>query len=361
MVKSQRVINMNRTYFFVITSIAIASALLIFYSIWQESQDLPPPTPIVSHPAAPFKSYISAVGIVEASSENIFIGTPLNRIVNKIFVAVGAKVQKGEPLIEFENRDLEATLQAQQVGYEIALAQLNKLKALPRKEDISSAEAEVKNAEVAFNQAQSQYEMTQGLKDKRALSQEEINRRYFNYQQAEAKLFQAQAMLNKVKAGTWKPDLKIAHLEALQAKANVERIKADIDQTIIRSPIDGKILQIKIHEGEIPSINSSRIPMMVLGNTDEKHLEVSINQFNAPYFRQNAPAVAFLQGNPHIQFDLEFIKLEPYLVSKQNITNNLTEKVDTRVLQVTYRFKEDDKKIFVGQVMDVYIEADYTP
>lgn len=365
--KLQQVKRMHRTYFFIITCLAALCAFLAFYSIRKDAQiasiqeNLSIHEPETLHPVSPFKSYISATGVVEASSENIFIGTPLNRIVDKVFVTVGQPIQKNDPLIQFENRDLEATLQAQQTAYQIAEAKLKKLEALPRKEDLLSAESSLQSVQVELSQAKHQYEMTQGLRDPRALSQEEINRRRFNYEQAEAKSQQAKANLEKVKAGTWQPDKEIAYLQTLQAKANVERAKVDLERTLIRSPIEGKVLQIKIHPGELPSNDPSRLPMMVIGNTDEKHLEVSINQFNAPYFRPDAPAVAFLQGNSNVEFHLEFLKLEPYLVNKQTITNNISEKVDTRVLRVTYRFKENDRNIFVGQAMDVFIEADYTP
>lgn len=353
---------MKRMYFAIIVCLAAASIVLIFFSLWKEAR--PPATAQeqpFAHPIPPFESYISGVGIVEASSENIFIGLPISRLVEKVFVTVNTPVKKGQPLLELENQDLEAELKARQAEYDIALARLKKLEALPRKEDILTAESALKSAQVALLQTRGQYDMTQQLQDKRAISQEESNRRLFAYQQAEAKWQEAQANLNKVKAGTWKPDLEIAKLQVQQAEANVERAKTSLKRTLIRSPIDGKVLLIQIHEGEFPPPDTFRNPIMVVGNTDEKHLEVSINQFNAPYFRPDAPAVAFLQGNPQMAFPLEFIHLEPYLVSKQNLTHDISEKVDTRVLQATYRLKKDAPPLFVGQLMDVFIETEQAP
>lgn len=310
-------------------------------------------------PVSPFKSYISAVGIVEAGSENIFIGTPLQRIVNKVKVSVGSEIHKGDILLELEHEDLNAELNIKQVAHQIALAKFKLLEALPRPEDIQFAEGELQAAQVELSQAKSLYSMVQGLQDTRALSLEKIEQRSFNYQAAEAKVRQAQARLEKIRNGTWKPDLDIAWLEVQQAKANIERINADINRTIIRSPINGKVLQIKIHEGEFPPFDTSRTPMLVLGNTDEKLLQVSINQFNAPYFRPEASAVAYLQGNAQLEFPLEFVHLEPYLVNKTNLTNDIIERVDTRVLQVEYRLKKDYPYLYVGQQMDVFVEADY--
>jgi multidrug efflux pump subunit AcrA (membrane-fusion protein) len=350
---------MNRRYFVWIVLIALVGLALTFYSMWQSIK--PPPLPMREQlspiPLPPFKSYISGVGIVEASSENISIGTPINRIVSRVPVTVGQEVKKGQVLFELENQDLQADLNSQKVTYEIALAKLKKLEALPRPEELEATEAALRSAQVELNQAKNQYDMVQGLQDSRALSQQEINRRRFAYEQAEANFQQAQANLNKIKAGTWKPDLQIAYLETLQAKASVDRIEAEIERTIIRSPIEGKVLQIKIHAGEYPATVQG--PLMIVGDTDEMFVKVSINQFDAPYFRSDAPAVAFLRGSGRVEFSLEFVRLEPYLVSKQNLTNEITEKVDTRVLQVIYRIKNRNEKIFVGQQMDVFIEAEF--
>jgi multidrug efflux pump subunit AcrA (membrane-fusion protein) len=329
--------------------------------MWKENQEVVIPERNTLHPVSPFKNYISAVGIVEASSENISIGVPLNRIVSKVMVSVGENVKKGAPLIQLDDRDLKAELKTQQALYDIAAAKLQKLEQAPREEDIAVANADVINAEAELKQSQKQYEMVQNLQDPRALSQQEIDRRHFAYIQAEAKLTQSKANLNKVKSGTWKPDVSIAKFELQQARTNVERVNTEINRTTVLSPIDGKVLQIKIHEGELPPADTSRTPIMIVGNTDEKHLEVSINQYNASYFDPKAPSVAFLQGDARVQVPLEFVRLDPYLVNKQNITNDISEKVDTRVLQVVYKFVNNPYRIFVGQQMDVFIETNPNP
>lgn len=353
---------MNRHYFFWIALIAFLSLIFTFFTMWQDIQ--PPIPPVVEqklqpHPQSPFSTYISGVGIVEPSSDNISIGTPINRIIEKVWVQVGVTVKKGDVLFQLEDQDLKADLANRQASYQIAQAKLKKLEALPRQEDVVAAEADFKTTQIAFNQAKDDYERVQGLQDSRALSQQEIQRRSFNYEQAEAKWQQAQAQLNKVKSGTWRPDLDIAQLEVQQAKVSIERAQAEIQRTFIRSPLDGKVLQVRIHEGEYPAVMSFQGPLMIIGNTDEMYLKVSINQFDTSHFRPDAPAVAFFRGNTRISFPLEFVRLEPFLVNKHNLTNEITEKVDTRVLQVIYRIKKEDQLIFVGQQMDVFIKADF--
>lgn len=325
--------------------------------MWHEIDSPVTKVPLVIPPKAPYKTYISGVGIVEPSSENISIGAPLNRIVSKVLVKVGTKVKKGDILFCLDDRDLTAKLLFQETAYKSAVAKLNKLESLPRPEDLAVAEAALTSAKDSLELAKNQFEMVRQLPDQRALSREEINRRQSNQQQAEVKWQQAQSNYEKVKEGSWKPDLEIARLEALQARAEVNLINTEIQRTVVQSPIDGTVLQIKINEGELPPPDTFRMPIMIIGNIDEMYLRVSINQLDIPYFQPNAPATAYLQGDSKVEFPLEFIRIEPLLVDKQHLTNEISEKVDTRVLHIIYRIKNEDHPIFVGQQMDVFIKS----
>jgi HlyD family secretion protein len=350
---------MQRNYFNWIVLMAGLCILLVVIFMWNEkaSRTTAPPKPISMHPVSPFKSYISAVGIVEAKSDNIFIGSPVNRVVDKVIVKVGDKVKEGDVLFRLESHDLQADLETRSIGYENAIANLKKLEALPRAEDVVSAAAKLKSVQIELDQSKALYDRVAGLQDSGAMSHEEVNRRRYGIEFAEAKLQQAQAEFDKINAGAWLPDLEIARLQVKQAEANLQLAKANIQRTIIQSPIDATVLQIKIHEGELPPSDPLRTPPMIIGNINELHLRVSINQFDASYYLPSGPAVAFLQGNAKVEFPLHFVKVEPYFVTKQNLTNEITEKVDTRVLQVIYSLQMQEQGVYVGQQMDVFIET----
>jgi hypothetical protein len=51
------------------------------------------------------------------------------------------------------------------------------------------------------------------------------------------------------------------------------------------------------------------------------------------------------------------VRVEPYVVPKRSLTGESTERVDTRVLQVLYRFDPAAMKVYVGQQVDVFVEA----
>jgi hypothetical protein len=51
------------------------------------------------------------------------------------------------------------------------------------------------------------------------------------------------------------------------------------------------------------------------------------------------------------------VRFEPFVVPKKSLTGDSTERVDTRVLQVIYQIENGNLPLFVGQQMDVFIDA----
>ncbi|MFM2095452.1 MAG: hypothetical protein RIS70_2576, partial [Planctomycetota bacterium] len=80
-------------------------------------------------------------------------------------------------------------------------------------------------------------------------------------------------------------------------------------------------------------------------------------EYDIPRFRPGATARATLKGHPGRNFDLEFVRIEPYVVPKKSLTGLNTERVDTRVLQVIYHLQTEREPFFVGQQLDVFIEG----
>ena len=67
--------------------------------------------------------------------------------------------------------------------------------------------------------------------------------------------------------------------------------------------------------------------------------------------------MAQVRGNSNLRVPLQFVRFEPLIIPKQSLTGASTERVDTRVLQAVYRLEPSALLLFVGQQMDVFIEA----
>jgi HlyD family secretion protein len=134
-------------------------------------------------------------------------------------------------------------------------------------------------------------------------------------------------------------------------------VEAELDRLTIKAPSDGTILQVKIREGEYALAGVLQTPLMVLGATERLVVRVDVDENDAWRFKEGADAVAFVRGNRDLATPVKFVRVEPFVVPKKSLTGESTERVDTRVLQVLYRFERSALPVYVGQQMDVFIEA----
>lgn len=305
---------MIRKYFLPI--LAIIGALFGLFIVHWSQKETPTP-PILFPPALPpYPNAIAAAGIIEASSQNISIGTPFNEIIKKIYVVEGDHVKKEDLLFELDLRIFEAQLKTAQKAVDLAQVELEDKK--------------------------KQYSFYMRLKDNKAVS-EQI------YEQAYYATLQAESNLNV-------------------ALANLHEIEVNIQRSTIRAPIDGEILQVNIHVGEIAPIipfisaqstwlTAANGTLILMGAVVPLQVRVDIDEDDAWRFEKGADATAFVRGNRNIHFPLRYLRTEPYIIPKTSFTGETVERVDTRVLQVLYQFDKAELPIYPGQILDIFIKT----
>ncbi len=304
---------------YTIPLIAAAGFGFAVYSIAVGSKPAPVSQHVAEPAKAPFDSYIAASGIIEAKTNNINIGTPVPGIVKKIFVQWGDRVKAGGALFTLDDRELSAQLDV-------------------RMSELARAKAAVSEAEAALTDVKTQLDLAEGITDKRAISVDDLERRR-----------------NAVLMAKTKVDSARAQVEA--AGAAVRAAQTNLDRITVRSPVDAEVLQINLRPGEYAQTGSPAAPLMLLGNLDSLHVRVDIDENDAWRFHGKAGAVASLRGNRDYRANLSFVRVEPFVLPKKSLTGDSTERVDTRVLQVIYSFKRNELPAYVGQQMDVFIEA----
>lgn len=302
-----------------------------------------------------YKSYVYGNGTVIPSSEEIDILAPLQRRVVKVFVKEEDKVKKGDLLILLQNSDLKSAVAARKIALLKAKEQLRRLQELPRKEDLQIKEAAVKQAELIYREAERKKQVADQLYQQHAISEGEWIERNYLADLDKAKLEVAESELKQLQAGAWGPDVQIATMEVDHENALFKEEKDKLDETTIRAPLDGTILQVNIHPGEVALTSSSK-PLIVMGNIEECHVEVAIDENEVYRFKPEASAIGYFRGKRMAPIPLVFVREEPKIVPKKNITGSTKEQIDVRVLNVIYRFQTPTKCPYVGQQMDVYIE-----
>jgi HlyD family secretion protein len=335
----------------------VGGVIFAIYVVIIGNRPVPAAPPAAQPSEAPFSSYVSGAGMVEASTENIAVGTIVPGIVVEVCARPGNTVKAGDPLFRIDDRDVRAELGVRQAALDLAKGRLARLESMPRSEDVPAAEARVLEAQASLADQRNQLAMYDSVSDKRAVSQDELSRRRFAVQVAEARLKQAQAQLDLLKAGTWKPDLEIARAEVASADAQVQETKTSIERLTVRAPVDGDVLQVKIRVGEYAPTGVLATPLVLLGRINPLHVRVDVDENDAWRIRPDTRAITYIRGNRDLKTVLKFVRIEPYVIPKRSLTGDSVERVDTRVLQILYRFDRGALPVYVGQQMDVFIEA----
>jgi HlyD family secretion protein len=269
---------------------------------------------------------------------------------------VGQHVKAGDPLFRIDDREKKAELKVRQAMLADANSALERLEAMPRPEELPAAEARVKEAKADWDNWEQQWARSEKLVTDRAISEEEFLERKQSAIQARERYNRAVADLNLLKAGSWEPDKQVAKSALERVQAQINQAQTDLDRLIVRALVAGEVLQVNVRPGEYVGATAGQA-LIVLGSVTQLHVRVDIDEYDIPRFIPNAPARATLKGQATDFFPLKFVRIEPYVVPKKSLTGDNTERVDTRVLQVIYAIDTTGKRLFVGQQLDVFVDA----
>lgn len=356
---------------YIIPLLAVAGVVTAIQTVRSSGQTRPPAPPVSEPARSPFSYSIAGSGIIESSSENIAISTNIAGVVTEVMVKPGQRVKAGDPLFKVDDRSLKAELGARKAALAAAEAQLARLRQSPRPEDVPPAQARVTAAEAAVSTAESQladarnqFALLEAVSDKRAVVVEDLTKRrdavttaQARLSEARASLLEAQSQLALLKAGTWSADLAVSEAEVEQARAAVAAVETDLERLTVRAPIDGEVLQRNVRVGEFATAGVLTDPLILLGETSVLHVRCDIDENDAWRLEPGSKARVSLRGNGEIFTDVQFVRVEPFVIPKRSLTGESTERVDTRVLQVLFSFPREAMRAYVGQLVDVRIEA----
>jgi len=294
-----------------IVLLALLGLAVALRTIWQDSA--PAEGTAIGLPSfsPPYESYIAGTGLVEAAKRNIPVGSNLPGVVTDVFVKPGDQVAIGTPLFALDSRSIDGQLLV--------------------------AAAKVRVAKAAYQRAQHHLDIAERLKaaNSNATSQEKIV-------DQQDEVAERKAELNL-------------------AEEDVARLKLDKGFYTVKARMAGVILKVDLQPGQYMPADTSSQPPMVLGGGSQWNLRVDINEQDAWRFRPDTDAVAYLRGHPDLKIKLHYAYTEPYVTPKLALTGVSTERTDTRILQIVYRIEPTDISLYVGQQLDVFIQAPAMP
>jgi multidrug resistance efflux pump len=287
--------------------------------------------PPVEPPSSSFASTVAGIGIVEPESEPIAIASELPGVVRSVQVSPGQRVAAGTVLFRLDDRAQRAALDTARAAELAARA------------DFAAAEAGVAVAAAALGDAEARLRLYGSIDDSRAVSGDEVERQRFAVARGRAAHAESMARVETARA-------RIA-----QAQAQVRSIATDLDRLQVRSPIDGRVWRRNVRAGEFAPAGALAEPLMVIGSDRSLQVRVEVDEEDAARLVPGARAEGLFRGEPGRRLVLEFARIEPQLRPKRSLAG-AAQRVDSRVVEVLYRFDPADAPLLIGQRMDVFIE-----
>ena len=276
---------MNRHKIILIALVA-AAAMIAGYFYWNASSD---------------SRAIVISGVIEA--DDIHVGSKIGGRVLKVVAKRGQTVKAGETLVLLEPKDIDASYAEAQAGLRQAEAKYALLTAGFRKEEIEQAEAAVRQAQAELDQlvsgprqqeidqaaaewkaAKAQAENAQkflqrmdGLAKRELIAKQEYDdalakadeaeqkmaavREHYNLllagtrkeeiERARQRLAEADAKGRQLRSGFRKEEIAQAKSEMEGARARVQLMQTQLEETVIKAPVDALIDTLDLEPGDL--------------------------------------------------------------------------------------------------------------
>ncbi|WER50628.1 HlyD family efflux transporter periplasmic adaptor subunit [Cupriavidus sp. WKF15] len=343
----------------------VGVAAAVFYA-----QQKPPLPPVFQPAANPYRSGIYANGIVESeqdSGANVNVYPEVTGTVARIAVREGQAVKRGDELLTIEDSVQRALAQQQSAQADAADAQLAQLLAQPRKETLEVAQAQVDAAAASLKTVEDQYDKLHKSWqiDARSVSQDAMDNAANAVGVARSSLVVARRQLALTRAGAWTYDIRNQEKQRDALRKAADAADALLRKYVVRAPMDGVVLSVNTAvgayvspQGTYDTYTQGNQPVAVLSSQqDWLAVRVYVDEIlvHRLQLSRGMQARMFVRGTD-TSITLEFVRLQPYLTPKIQLSDQRTERVDVRVLPVIFRFRRPSQPaIYPGQLVDVYL------
>jgi len=358
---------MKKKMVFVISSLGILSGIAAAILFGINKPSLPP----AFNPAAsPYRSAIYAEGIVESAQstgENINIYPEVAGTVKEIPVSEGQQVKAGQPLLQIDDSIQRATAEQLSSQAEAAAALLRELKAQPRKENLDVADAQGAAAEAALKTAQDTLQKEQAAYeiDPRSVSKDALDSALNAAALAKANLTVAKRQDDLCKAGAWIYDIQNQERQQHSLAKAAAASRALLGKYTLRASRDGVVLSINTMvgsyvspQGAYDAYTQGADPVIILGSLSSSlHVRCYLDEILVPRLHcgDNMKAQMSIRGSD-IKIPLEFVRVQPYVSPKIELSNQRQERVDVRVLPIIFKIAQpSETNLYPGELVDVYI------
>jgi HlyD family secretion protein len=364
---------MRNTFIFTLVGLGMVAGVVsaVVYAAPKKPQP-----PVFSPAPNPFPRGVYTNGIVESyqsHGENTNLYPEVAGVVSRILVSEGDRVEPGSPLLEIESSVQQANAEQLEAQAEAGKSMLDELRAQPRRENLAVVRAQADLAAANLKTAEDQLEkQTRSFElNPKSVSRDQLDNARNAANVAKANLAVAKRQLELTRAGAWSFEIRNQEKQAEALGRAAAAAQAMLAKYTLRSAIDGIVLSVSTSvgsyispQGAYDTYTQGLAPVIALASSPRPgsgptYLAVRcfVDEILIPRLPPAAElhAKMFIRGT-NVSVPLEFVRVQPYVSPKIQLSNARTEKVDVRVLPLVFRFQPPTGMgIYPGQLVDVYL------
>ena len=268
--------------------------------------------------------YIMAAHRVELASK------VLGRVA-WVGVEMGDKVKKDQVIVRLEDDEYRPRVDQMKGQLDAAKAHLAELIAGPRIQEIAQAQAQYDRAVVEMQNAQRNYERLSDIKTQRSVSATELDTAHSQAQALAAQTEYQHQQLELMKAGNRKEEIDAQKATVAQLDANLAQAQLDLDNTVIRSPMDSTILERNVEVGEFVTTGfvgdrGAKGFVVSIADLSDLEVELDIDQGNFAKVSPNQPCWVTTDAYPDRKYDASVFLISP-VANRQKATVEVRVKI----------------------------------
>jgi len=300
----------------------------------------------------------SAPGVTEPASRAIQVFSELPGTIGKIDVEPGDSIRTGQLLFELVNDSQMAEVTRAEAQVARAKADLAKLESWDRPEDRKMAKAQWDEAKALLQRAEFELRRLESLQSGSAVSDKELNDTRNDVAAARARAEAAQARYERSTAGPRPEEIAVARAAVVEAEAQLNVARTQLEKTRIRSPIDGMVIYRFREPGEsvFPNVPA---PIISIGNRDTLHIRADVDEMDLSKVRKGQRVFATCDAFGTRRFRGMVVQIAQTLGRKNFRTDRPTEQADTKILEVVIAL-DDGRDLPLELQMSVWFLRDRT-
>jgi multidrug resistance efflux pump len=280
----------------------------------------------------------------------------VNGIIARCPAEVGRSYRKGDVLMELDAREQLAAMGVADAEWQLAQARLEKVLSGVNPHQIDAAVQRVEMLKQQAEYWEKQHGRVKPLLARGSMSTSEYDKTFTEWTQSRAELRQAESDLQNLRYSVRDEDRKVAEATVVAARARLDLTRRQFEDTILRAPFDGTVLEVLKREGEA-SRPSDPEPVVIFGDLSPLRVRAEIDERFVTSLRVGQKALVFGKGLRGRQFPGRVVLIKPIMGPKTVFSRSSTERKDLDIVQVLLEM-QPEFSIPVGLEVDVKVFVD---